>query len=233
MQPYFFPYLGYMSLIKHTDRMILLDDVQFIRHGWIERNRILKPESGWQYISVPLKKKIFTTSIKDTEINNEIDWKDKILRQLAHYKRKAPYYRKTIVTVEEALNTSTNNIAVLNAHILKTLCAHLDINADISIFSELSLDIDPPSAADEWALNICKKIDGVTEYWNPIGGIEFFDKRKYTAENIQLIFQNNRLVPYPQINQKNEFEPGLSIIDVMMFNSPENINAMLEHYECL
>ncbi|MZP67265.1 MAG: glycine transferase, partial [Bacteroidales bacterium] len=40
MQPYFFPYAGYFSLIKHTDKFILLDSVQFIRHGWIERNRI-------------------------------------------------------------------------------------------------------------------------------------------------------------------------------------------------
>ena len=46
MQPYFFPYIGYISLIKHTDLFILLDDVQFIRHGWIERNRILKPGGG-------------------------------------------------------------------------------------------------------------------------------------------------------------------------------------------
>ncbi|HOC37490.1 MAG TPA: WbqC family protein, partial [Tenuifilaceae bacterium] len=50
MQPYFFPYIGYFSLIKHTDEFILLDTVQFIRHGWIERNRILKPSDGWQYI---------------------------------------------------------------------------------------------------------------------------------------------------------------------------------------
>ncbi len=46
MQPYFFPYIGYMSLIKNTDLFILFDDVQFIRHGWIERNRILKPSGG-------------------------------------------------------------------------------------------------------------------------------------------------------------------------------------------
>jgi hypothetical protein len=53
MQPYFFPYLGYFSLIKHTDRFILFDTVQFIRHGWIERNRILKQNEGWQYVQAP------------------------------------------------------------------------------------------------------------------------------------------------------------------------------------
>lgn len=55
MQPYFFPYIGYFSLMKQVDEFILLDDVQFIRHGWIERNRILKPSGGWQYIAIPLK----------------------------------------------------------------------------------------------------------------------------------------------------------------------------------
>ena len=92
MQPYFFPYIGYFSLIKHTDDFILLDTVQFIRHGWIERNRILKPSDGWQYIMVPLKKHSRETLIKNIEINNEQQWKEKILAQLQHYKKQAPYF---------------------------------------------------------------------------------------------------------------------------------------------
>ena len=65
MQPYFAPYLGYISLIKHTDEFILFDTVQFIRHGWIERNRILKPGGGWQYIAIPLVKHSQKTLICD------------------------------------------------------------------------------------------------------------------------------------------------------------------------
>ena len=86
MQPYFFPYLGYFGLINHTEKFILFDTVQFIRHGWIERNRILKPMEDWQYIAVPLKKHSQKTLIKDIEINNSIDWKNKIFAQLTHYK---------------------------------------------------------------------------------------------------------------------------------------------------
>lgn len=89
MQPYFFPYLGYFSLIKHTDRFILFDTVQFIRHGWIERNRILKPNEGWQYIQVPLiKDKGRDTVIKDVKIRNTENWQQKIIAQLQHYKKK-------------------------------------------------------------------------------------------------------------------------------------------------
>ena len=95
------------------------------------------------------------------------------------------------------------------------------------------MQIEPPSAPDEWALNICKNIEGVSEYWNPIGGMEFFDKSKYSSANINLVFQKSHLPAYRQLNSNAEFEAGLSIIDVMMFNSPEDINVMLDNYECL
>lgn len=56
MQPYFFPYIGYFMLIKHSDAFVLLDDVQYIKDGWIKRNRVLKPSrDDWQYVTVPVK----------------------------------------------------------------------------------------------------------------------------------------------------------------------------------
>ena len=100
MQPYFFPYSGYFSLIKATETFILLDEVQFIRHGWIERNRILKPNEGWQYIHCPIEKHSRETRIRDIEIRNQENWKNKILAQLIHYKKKAPYYNEVISLLE-------------------------------------------------------------------------------------------------------------------------------------
>jgi hypothetical protein len=91
MQPYFFPYLGYYSLIKESDKFILFDTVQYIRHGWITRNRVLKPIEGWQYIFVPLEKHGITTIINQVRIKNSENWKDKIIRQLEHYKKKHPF----------------------------------------------------------------------------------------------------------------------------------------------
>ncbi len=76
MQPYFFPYLGYFALIKKSDHFVIFDTPQFIRHGWIERNRILKPVEGWQYIKVPLVKHSRETAIKDIVIRNSENWKD-------------------------------------------------------------------------------------------------------------------------------------------------------------
>jgi len=231
MQPYFVPFLGYLSLIKQTDRFILFDSVQFMRHGWIERNRILKPDAGWQYIQVPLKKHSRDTIIKNIEINREQDWRDKIFRQLTHYKKKSPFYNETINVLDRAFNIETDSIVNLNENILKVICEYIGIDADIRIFSEMNIDIKDANAPDEWALNICNALGDADEYWNPEGGIEFFDKRKYVNAGIDIKFLKMNLSRYPQ--RRHEFEAGLSIIDVLMFNDPEKINTMLDDYELL
>lgn len=233
MQPYFFPYLGYFSLIKHTDKFILFDPVQFIRHGWIERNRVLKPENDWQYINVPLEKHSLDTKIKDIKINNENDWKSKILSQLQHYKKKSPFYKQTVAVVEDGLDIITDSIVELNAHTMESVCRYLGINFDYEIFSQMNLKIDEVNAPDEWALNICKAYPGADEYWNPPGGLEFFDRSKYEQAGIKLFFQKVNIKPYPQRRGPENIITGLSIIDVMMFNSPEKISEMLDDFELL
>jgi len=231
MQPYFFPYLGYISLIKHTDIFILFDTVQYIRHGWIERNRILKQNEGWLYIKVPLIKSGRDTLIKDIQINNLENWKSKILSQLQIYKKIAPYYSEVIKIVNEVFQDDFYNIVHLNKKALESICNYLGIDRKLEIYSEMNLKIEPVNEPDEWALNICKALGNVAEYWNPPGGMSFFDKSKYERSGIGLKFQNIELLPY---NQKREtFEPGLSIIDVMMFNNVEEINLMLDKYTLL
>ena len=231
MQPYFLPYLGYFSLIKHTDEFILFDTVQFIRHGWIERNRILKPSNGWQYIMVPLKKHSRETIIKDIEINNDQQWKEKILAQLQHYKKQARYFSNVIDILNEIFSKEYATIVDLNLASLKTVCNYLGINTPIQVFSLMNIDIEPANAPDEWALNICKALGNVDEYWNPPGGQSFFDRKKYENAGINLKFHSAILTDYDQ--KRNVFEPGLSILDVMMFNSIEEINKMLDNYELL
>ena len=238
MQPYFFPYLGYISLIKHTDRFILFDPVQFIRHGWIERNRILKqqvvkPGEDWLYISVPLLKHDLSTLIKDVKIDDSENWRGRIRAQLGNYKKRAPFYKETIAVVEKGLSIQTDSITKLNENCLRAVCGYLNLDFQCQVFSEMNLNIDTVNAPDEWALNICKAIPNVDEYWNPPGGMEFFDREKYERAGIKLVFQKPVLEFYPQRRGKENFEIGLSIIDVMMFNSPDVVNAMLDKYECL
>jgi hypothetical protein len=230
MQPYFLPYLGYFSLIKNTEEFILLDSVQFIRHGWIERNRILKPSEGCQYIHVPLQKHSRETLIKDIIINNSTEWKKKILSQLEHYKT-ASYYKTVASLLSDIFADEYTSIVDLNFRTLKTVCDYLGKKASIKVFSNMNLTIEKATAPDEWALNICKALGNTDEYWNPPGGITLFDKSKYELNKIGLRFQKINLSEYKQ--KGGAFEAGLSIIDVMMFNSPVEISKMLDNYELI
>jgi WbqC-like protein family len=228
MQPYFMPYIGYFSLIKQADQFILFDTPQFIRHGWIERNRILKPNGEPLYIKVPLQKYQRETEIKKLVINNSENWKNKIFAQLVPYKKKAPYYWKVVSLLKEIFEYNTESIVELNYNSLKKICEYLGILTPIKIWSEMNVDIEKVYAPDEWALNICKALHADT-YYNPIGGTAFFDRSKYKKSEIELKFMETEAVIYKQFT--NNFEPFLSIIDVMMFNDIEKVNYMLDNFK--
>lgn len=229
MQPYFFPYLGYFSLIRAVDRFILFDPVQYIRHGWIDRNRILKHGEGWLYIRPAIVKHGHDALIKDVAVDNTQPWQSKLLSQLQTYKRIAPHYWPVRKLMEEVLATPHQTVVALNKATLEAVCTYLGMPRSFEVFSEMVLDIEPPRAADEWALHICQALGNVRAYWNPPGGESFFDRSKYEAAGIELRFHKAVLEPYDQ--RRQPFEPGLSILDVLMFNPPETVLAMLDRYE--
>lgn len=230
MQPYFFPYIGYFSLIKHTDMWVVFDTPQFIRHGWIERNRVLNFNNGWIYIKVPLIKHSRGTAIKDIKIRSEVNWKDKIRAQLLPYKNKAPYYNIVIELINEVFQCQSDSIVELNVEGLKIICKYLKIAFDYIVFSKSDIKLTNINEPDDWALEISKKL-GATEYYNSPSGIDFFNASKFQENNINIYFLKNKLIEYNQ--EKKPFEPGLSIIDVLMFNSLEEIDSMLDNVDIL
>lgn len=230
MQPYFFPYIGYFALIKHTDQFIAFDTVQFIRHGWIERNRILKPNEGWQYIQVPLVKHSRDIIIKDVKIRVTEPWQDRILSQLVHYKKSAPYYSEVVNLLRQTLSCNTDSISQLNLHLLFNTCVYLGIPFNGHMLSGMSINIVPVNSPDEWALNICTAL-GASTYINPPGAMEIFDRNKYNKAGIELNFLKVKINTYNQ--RRPNFEASLSIIDVMMFNNPKEISVMLDDIEVL
>ncbi len=227
MQPYFFPYIGYWQLIHAVDCFVLFDDVQYIRHGWINRNRILKPGGGWQYILVPLKKHKLTEPIKNVQVHPEKEWKNLIIRQLKHYKKKADYFSETNKMVKKLLfSTNENNIALLNKSIIKKLCDSLGLRKQIILSSQQEFDYSKINNAGDWALHIVEQMGG-TEYINPIKGYGLFDLEKFLFHNIQLSFLSPHTIEY---FQPSNFEPFLSIIDVLMFNGVEGTKKKLDQY---
>lgn len=227
MQPYFFPYIGYWQLIHAADIFVLFDDAQYMRHGWVNRNRILKPGGGWQYILVPLKKHAATESIKNVQSHPDKQWKELIIGQLTHYKKKARYFDEINELVREILfSSSEKGIAIINFAIIKQLCAYLDIKKEILVSSKQNFNYADVSDAGEWALRIAEQM-GASEYINPAGGAELFCQDKFSSSNMKLSFLKSQETVY---SQRGVFEPSLSIIDVLMFNGVEGTKGLLGNY---
>ncbi|NVN98672.1 MAG: WbqC family protein [Geobacteraceae bacterium] len=230
MQPYFFPYLGYFQLIRSVDSWVVFDVVQYMRHHWINRNRILHPNHGWQYIVVPLASHPRDALIKDMSIASQ-PWREKILAQFTHYKKKAPYYQKTIEFLKYCLfdvAESQTSLALMNHALLNETCRYLSVPYHATICSELGLDFSQIKKPGEWALAISQQL-GADEYINPISGADIFEANEFINAKIKLTFIDPHLKEYLQSDY--DCHTGLSIIDILMWNSLDEVKLMLKEYD--
>ena len=222
MQPYLFPYIGYFQLIKNVDEFIIYDNIQFTKKGWINRNRILVNGKD-SYLTLPLKKDSDYLDINERFLADgwQIERKRMLNRLLESYRR-APFFNEVFPLLESALMYQDKQLFNFIMNSLRLTCEYLAIKTPFIISSQLSIDHDLKSS--EKVLALCKARN-TTIYINPIGGMELYKKEEFKNKGVELKFIKSNPIIYPQFN--NEFIPNLSIIDVMMFNSKEDINYNL------
>jgi len=217
-------------LIANTDRFVFFDIPQYVTRSWMNRNRIINPNKDFTYVTVQVKKAPQKTPINEIYLSEPEKWADQLLAQLTIYKKRAPYYQNVIDLVKRVSSVPYEKLVDLNVSTTKAVCEYLEIPFKSSVFSEMNLKIGEVSEPDEWALEITKAM-GYDTYINPPGGMSFFNREKYAKNGITLEFLQSELTPYVQ--RIGRFEPGLSILDVMMFNSKEEIREMLGKYTIL
>ena len=227
MQPYLFPYIGYFQLINAVDKFVIYDDVNFINKGWINRNRILNNGKN-SLFSIPLKEASQNKLINEIEVNWDKAWKDKFLKTLEQCYKKAPFYPEALLIIQETLHIDNQPVSKVIEHNLRLICKYLELKTEI--ISSSSIYQNTHLKAQERILDICLQ-EKATQYINPIGGLELYDKDYFEAKNIKMNFIKSNPVEYKQY--KNEFVPWLSMIDVLMFNSKETIKVFLNSYELI
>jgi hypothetical protein len=227
MQPYFFPYIGYMQLIRAVDRFVVYDDVHFIKGGWINRNRILL--NGKEHLfTLPLHRPSPRRLICDIEISQQREyWSRKFLTTLAQGYARAPFYGETMALIESVLAYQTDSLSELLVFSLRQLVARLDIRTPIvpssRVYENRCLE------RQTRLIDICKR-EHADAYINPRNGMSLYEREVFAQHNLDLRFIKTGRVKYRQSCQR-EFVPNLSIIDVMMFNPVERIGRFLEEYE--
>lgn len=224
MQPYFMPYIGYWQMINAVDYYVIYDDVNFIKGGWINRNRILMNNEA-KLFSIQMDGASPNKLINEIGVSSNGIWKKKMIKSIENCYSKAPYFENVFPIIKDIINNHEENMAKYLEYSIKKICEYLNIETKI-VFSS-NIQKNNSLKAQEKVIDICKILKA-TEYYNAIGGIDLYSKEEFEKNDINLKFMKSEDIIYEQYN--NEFIASLSIIDVMMFNSIEEIKCFLEKF---
>jgi WbqC-like protein family len=225
MQPYFFPYIGYWQLIHAVDRFVIYDDVNYIKGGWINRNRILINGEP-TYITVPLYQSSSYKRICDISLQSSPVWRDKLVKMVETTYRKAPCFAEVFSVVESVIRHDADSLSDYLVYQLQTLSIFMGIKTEFVVASRCYENNDLSGQAR--ILDICKR-EGANTYINPQGGQALYDRVTFTRCGLELKFLIPSAIEYKQFGSTHQ--PWLSIIDVMMFNSRSQLITLLNKYE--
>ena len=221
-QPYFLPYLAWWQLIKAADLFLISDDYNFIRSGWVCRNRILV-EGEPLFFRVEVKKRSSYKLIKNMEI---VPVKvGKKLKTLEYAYGRAPYFENGFTLAERILTFPDRNLASFLENSIREVCSFLNITTPLKRSSEL--EGNALFKREERIYDACRRT-GADTYINAIGGTALYDEDEFAKRGITLRFIRSGFPEYPQFGKP--FVSRLSILDAIMFNSPEALQEMLEDY---
>jgi hypothetical protein len=225
MQPYFFPYLGHFALIENSDEWVVFDVTQYTPKSWMNRNRVLHPSTGWMYITVPLAGASRSLRTRDVRVQSPIRARSSVLGKLSHYARKAPYFGEVIELVARAFEEAIDDsLVALNVAGLRVVCNYLGLKFRYSICSKLDIDLSPIEGPGDWAPVIAQAL-GADDYINPIGGRHLFDPEAFRRRQLKLSFLDIPAFSYD--TRPYAFVPQLSVLDVLMWNSPHAVRRAL------
>lgn len=214
MQPYFMPYIGYFQLINVVDRFVILDDVYFIKKGWIHRNSIPVNKNDYLF-TIPLRKLSQNKLINEISITEDLKWKVNLLKTIKMTYKKYPHFSKVYLLIASIINFDETNLSKFVVNSLNTIIKYLEI--DTQIVATSSVFDEKTKTGEERIISICKKAEA-NAYYNAIGGKELYSKTNFNRKSIELNFISNT------------FENTYSIIDVLMRYSNKEINQILNNY---
>ncbi|WP_281255010.1 WbqC family protein [Noviherbaspirillum humi] len=221
MQPYLFPYIGYFQMVAAADKFVFYDDVNFIKNGWINRNRCLHQGKA-HYFTVPLSNAGSFREIHEVEIQPDTVWRRKMLALIRHAYAKAPCFDPVFQLFEQTICADQAGIGEMAKQSVSSVMHYLGFDAQIvwssSRYGNRNLK------GEARVIDICRH-EGATDYVNLPGGRSLYQPQAFADNGIRLEFIAPNLKAYDQ--RAASFVPGLSIIDVLMFNPPEEVRRMV------
>jgi len=219
-QPAYLPWLGYFDKITRSQLFLFLDDVQFEKNSYTNRNRIKTP-TGPLWLTVPVHLKDHMSSvIAELRIDNTQNWRNKHLKSIAQNYRKAPRFEECFAKLETLYAPKHERLADLCYDQLKFWLAELGLQRDVIRMRDL-----PPieSSKSQLVLDLFLHFKA-KGYLSGALGRDYLDEASFAERGITIEYQNFQYPTYPQLH--GDFMPGLSVLDCWM--NTTDVSALLD-----
>lgn len=220
-QPAYLPWLGYFERIAKSDIHIVLDDVQFEKNSFTNRNKV-RTKDGWCWLTVPLKTSgQFGAAIDTVEIADDPRWPKKHWETIKASYRRAPYFAAHEPFFSQLYGKNWTTLNPLLRESTSYLLAAFGIKTPIHYSSQMIAD----GKKDELVLQLCQAV-GATVYLSGALGRNYLREPIFRAAGIEVQYQD---YAHPQYQQGHaQFEPYMAAID-LLFNEGPNSLRILTH----
>ncbi len=225
-QPTFFPWIGYFSFLEKIDKLIFLDDVQFSKRSWQQRNNIkLNGEKHLLTISVKSKGK-FNQKISEVEILHDKNI-DVIKKQIFYAYKNADFFKNYYQNICNILDKKHVYLSKLNIDIIKFLIEALNIKINFDYSSNYSLNLEK----EKLIFELCK-LNDCTQYLTTIGSKDYLEDFKVVPKtNIKISYFEYEDIKYNQSDEN--FIPKLSILDLLFHEGANSINIIRKGFKLI
>lgn len=223
VQPCFLPWQGYFEQMLLGEVFIYLDDVQYTKKDWRNRNKLLTP-GGVKNFHVPVSKTSRDTLINEAQISYNEDWEERIMNQLFNWYKSAPFYHEITELITPALETKYELLVDLNYDLNLRIMHYLGHDTKIVRSSAIPKTTDDKN---QRIIEICRAHDGHLLY-DGKSAANFIDSALFLKSDIEVVFQNYVHTAYPQLHT-DSFEPYLSILDLLMNKGRDSKSVILSN----
>ncbi len=218
-QPEHMPWLGFFDKIRQADMFVILDNVQFRKNYFQNRNKI-RTHDGWVWATVPvLTKGRSSQLINQVEINNASPWVKDYWTAIRMNYTKAPFFPKYSSFLEQIYNKQWTYLADLNEKIISHVIHELGVQVKIIKASTLGV----AGQGTELLLEICQKLKADV-YLSGISGKDYLEENKFTEQGIKVIYQEFYHPIYRQVYEP--FIPCMSIIDLLFNHGDKSLDII-------
>ncbi len=218
-QLHYLPWLRYFAKIARSDVFIELDNIQFTKNGWQNRNKV-KTDRGATLLTVPVLVGLGDT-LDRVRINNNAPWRRKHWSTIQQSYGKAPYFADHADFLADTYDREWELLNDLNRHMLEYFIGALGIDTRIKYASAL----DVPGTATERLVNLVQAVGGDRYYSGAFALDAYLDADIFARAGIDVVIQDWRAPTYPQLY--GDFVPDLSIVDLLMNTGPDSLNILM------